>query len=187
MRPLSFPDLPSWSFRVEEISAGVYRVFGKNIDGRTVESDGTDVDEVIRSCVDMARRQSPGEEGHAFRMTLEDLLTAHQALNECCNGEPMEVTGLSRPCLDSMAKTLDVTSRLCRAHLAGLDQNADRSAVTVAAPLSPQDISNCVLAMETALRVIEDWEFGIRLGSEKHEVQAALSHFRALTMPDAST
>ena len=59
MRPLSFPDLSSWSFRVEEISAGVYRVVGKNIDGRTVESDGTDVDEVIRDCAEMARRQSP--------------------------------------------------------------------------------------------------------------------------------
>lgn len=130
---------------------------------------------------------SPDWEGPTLQVTLEQLLDAHQSLNECCNGEPMEVTGLSRPCLDSMAKTLDVTSRVCRAHLAGLDQNADRSAVTVAAPLSRQDFSNCVLAMETALRVIEEWEFGIRLGSEKHEVQATLSHFRALTMPDAST
>ena len=49
---------------------------------------------------------SPDWEGPTLQVTLEQLLDAHQSLNECCNGEPMEVTGLSRPCLDSMAKTL---------------------------------------------------------------------------------
>jgi hypothetical protein len=140
MRPLSFPDLPSWSFRVEEVSAGVYRVFGKNIDGRTVESNGTDVDEVIRSCVEMATRQSPSEEGHAFRMTLEDLLTAHQALNECCNGEPPESTGLDSATRASMARTLERTSQLVRAHIAQTPSGADRSTAIVLAPLAAEDL-----------------------------------------------
>ena len=59
MRRLTLPDLPHWSLRVEEVSSGVYRVFGRNIDGRTVESQGTDAEEVIRDCVEMARQQSP--------------------------------------------------------------------------------------------------------------------------------
>lgn len=46
----SFPDLPGWTFEIEEVSAGVYR--GKGIDeaGRSAEASGTDPESVLDYC-----------------------------------------------------------------------------------------------------------------------------------------
>jgi hypothetical protein len=45
-----FPDLPDWSFEADEVSAGVYRAFGRDRAGRSVEAIGLDPDELIEKC-----------------------------------------------------------------------------------------------------------------------------------------
>jgi hypothetical protein len=42
--------LPGWSFEIEERSAGVYRVRGTDLAGRTVEITGTDPDTLLERC-----------------------------------------------------------------------------------------------------------------------------------------
>jgi hypothetical protein len=42
-----FPDLPEWSFEVEEVSAGVYEVTGVDRFGHRVQSKGTDPDALL--------------------------------------------------------------------------------------------------------------------------------------------
>ena len=42
--------LLQWSFEVEEISAGVYRVRGVDDKGHSVESIGTDADDLLKDC-----------------------------------------------------------------------------------------------------------------------------------------
>ena len=42
--------LPGWVFRVEEISAGVYRVTGSDERGRSIESEGTGRDRILEEC-----------------------------------------------------------------------------------------------------------------------------------------
>jgi hypothetical protein len=44
------PDLPDWSFEADEVSAGVYRAFGRDRAGRSVEAIGLDPDELIEKC-----------------------------------------------------------------------------------------------------------------------------------------
>jgi hypothetical protein len=41
-----FDELPEWTFEVLEVSMGVYRVTGRDRDGRLVENTGTN-DEVL--------------------------------------------------------------------------------------------------------------------------------------------
>jgi hypothetical protein len=48
--PTEFPELPDWSFDADEISAGVYRVFGKDTAGRNVEVTGHDPEALIQKC-----------------------------------------------------------------------------------------------------------------------------------------
>jgi hypothetical protein len=48
--------LPGWTFEVEEISAGVYRVRGVDRAGRSVEQTGTDPDAVLEECRRWAAR-----------------------------------------------------------------------------------------------------------------------------------
>jgi hypothetical protein len=43
----SFPELPDWSFSVEEVSAGVYEVTGTDTMGRRVQAKGTDPDALL--------------------------------------------------------------------------------------------------------------------------------------------
>lgn len=43
-------DPPGWSFEVEEVSAGVYRVRGADKAGRTVERSGTDPEALLQRC-----------------------------------------------------------------------------------------------------------------------------------------
>jgi hypothetical protein len=46
-----FPDLPDCSFDAEEVSAGVYRAFGRDrIIGRKVEAFGVDPDALNEKC-----------------------------------------------------------------------------------------------------------------------------------------
>ncbi len=58
-----FPELPGWSFDADEVSAGVYRAFGRDRAGRNVEVTGIDTDALIEKCKQaalqmMARYQS---------------------------------------------------------------------------------------------------------------------------------
>jgi len=52
----SFPDLPGWTFEVDEISAGVYQVVGRDEIGNNVRSKGIDLDKVISECKMKARQ-----------------------------------------------------------------------------------------------------------------------------------
>jgi hypothetical protein len=40
-------ELPGWTFTVSEISAGVYRVEGRDLDGRSVSLTGNDPEELL--------------------------------------------------------------------------------------------------------------------------------------------
>ena len=37
----SFPELPGWSFDAEEVSAGIYRAFGRDQSSRNVDASGS--------------------------------------------------------------------------------------------------------------------------------------------------
>ena len=45
-----FSELPEWTFRVEEVSAGVYEVAGQDRNGRRVSAVGTDPDSLVAKC-----------------------------------------------------------------------------------------------------------------------------------------
>ncbi|MFB2684224.1 hypothetical protein ACE02B_03220 [Shewanella mangrovisoli] len=45
---MNFKELPTWNFKVEEVSANVYRVTAVDSSGRKVEKTGTDPDEIIK-------------------------------------------------------------------------------------------------------------------------------------------
>jgi hypothetical protein len=49
-------DLRGWSFEVDEISAGVYKVRGVDEAGRSVEATGTDPDALLEDCKESAAR-----------------------------------------------------------------------------------------------------------------------------------
>lgn len=52
---VQFPELPGWLFDAEEVSAGVYRAFGKDEHGRSVEFLGpTDPLALIQQCRESA-------------------------------------------------------------------------------------------------------------------------------------
>ena len=46
----TFAELPDWSFDADEVSAGVYRAFGRDRAGRNVEATGTDPETLIEKC-----------------------------------------------------------------------------------------------------------------------------------------
>ena len=48
--------VPGWFFRVEEISAGAWRVEGTDLDGRTVARTGSDPHELLAECCEDARK-----------------------------------------------------------------------------------------------------------------------------------
>jgi hypothetical protein len=48
--------LSEWSFEVDEVSAGVYRVHGTDKAGRSVQFTGTDPDAVLEECKKRAAR-----------------------------------------------------------------------------------------------------------------------------------
>lgn len=47
---VKYQDLPGWTFEVDEVSAGVYKVVGSDSDGHTVEKTGTGPDELLEQC-----------------------------------------------------------------------------------------------------------------------------------------
>jgi hypothetical protein len=55
----TFPDLPGWSFEIEEGSNGVYEVTGSDEQGRRVRAKGTDVEKLLRECYASALDLSP--------------------------------------------------------------------------------------------------------------------------------
>jgi hypothetical protein len=52
--PREFKELPDWSFAIDEVSAGVYRVVGRDLAGRTVEATGPRLKVVIEKCMQAA-------------------------------------------------------------------------------------------------------------------------------------
>jgi len=42
--------LPGWTFRIEEVSAGVYQIQGSDRQGRSVARRGTDPDVLLAQC-----------------------------------------------------------------------------------------------------------------------------------------
>lgn len=53
--------MPRWTFYVDEVSAGVFRVKGVDEVGRSVESKGTDPDSLLEDCKSSAARIQAGE------------------------------------------------------------------------------------------------------------------------------
>ena len=49
-----------WSFRVDEISQGYYRIEGMDRFGRIISRDGIDPDDLIKECKEEIKRLSPG-------------------------------------------------------------------------------------------------------------------------------
>lgn len=52
--PRDFGELPGWSFAIEKVSAGVYRVVGRDLAGRTVEATGPRLKVQIEKCMQAA-------------------------------------------------------------------------------------------------------------------------------------
>jgi hypothetical protein len=50
--------LPGWIFKVDEVSAGVYKVVGRSPRGKTVHRTGTDPDLLIDQCKADAQARS---------------------------------------------------------------------------------------------------------------------------------
>jgi len=46
----TFPDLPGWSFDLDEISANVYEAIGTDKHGHRVSYTGTDLEEILNQC-----------------------------------------------------------------------------------------------------------------------------------------
>ena len=57
----TYPDLPGWSFEIDEESAGVYQVVAKDARGRTIVRVATDpeflIDECRREAADLSQRK----------------------------------------------------------------------------------------------------------------------------------
>lgn len=47
---ITFPELPGWTFDVDEVSAGVYRAVGVDEAGRSVQATGIDPDQLLDEC-----------------------------------------------------------------------------------------------------------------------------------------
>jgi len=52
-----FKELPGWSFAIDEVSAGVYRVVGRDLAGRTVEATGPRLKVLIEQCLQAASQK----------------------------------------------------------------------------------------------------------------------------------
>jgi len=53
-----YPDLPAWEFELDEVSAGVYEVIGRDKTGNCVSAKGVDLDSLVDQCRKDARRIS---------------------------------------------------------------------------------------------------------------------------------
>lgn len=45
-----FPDLPDWTFNMDEVSAGVYEVVGQDEVGHYLSVKGIDLDAIVEEC-----------------------------------------------------------------------------------------------------------------------------------------
>jgi hypothetical protein len=54
----TYPDLPTWEFEMDEVSANVYEVTGRDATGHTVSAKGTDLDSLLERCRMEARKMS---------------------------------------------------------------------------------------------------------------------------------
>jgi hypothetical protein len=52
--PREFKELPDWSFAIDEVSSGVYRVLGHDLARRTVEATGPKLRVLIEKCLQAA-------------------------------------------------------------------------------------------------------------------------------------
>lgn len=57
----SFPDLPEWSFDIDEISAGVYQIIATDRGGHRISKTGIDPDGLIDECKREARSMNSGK------------------------------------------------------------------------------------------------------------------------------
>lgn len=55
---LKFDDLQGWEFDIDEVSAGVYRVIGRDRHGRHVDRTGEDPEALLEDCKKAAREAS---------------------------------------------------------------------------------------------------------------------------------
>ena len=53
---LEYKELPGWHFFVDEISAGVYRAWGKDSIGHNIEITGIDPESLLARCKDYAQQ-----------------------------------------------------------------------------------------------------------------------------------
>lgn len=49
-RSFEFGEVPGWSFDADEVSAGIFKAFGRDRAGRTVEVTGVDPEVSIERC-----------------------------------------------------------------------------------------------------------------------------------------
>jgi len=62
---ISPPDLPGWLFEVDEMSANVFKVIGRDKAGRTIEKTGLDPDVLLEECKASARTMSSSTNLHS--------------------------------------------------------------------------------------------------------------------------
>lgn len=53
-----YPDLPTWEFELDEVSAGVYEMIGQDKVGNRVSAKGVDLDFLVEQCRKDARKLS---------------------------------------------------------------------------------------------------------------------------------
>jgi len=54
MNPLHYDDLPSWTFEVREVSAGVYVGSGRSASRANVQIQGEDPEQILARCREYA-------------------------------------------------------------------------------------------------------------------------------------
>lgn len=52
----TFDDLPNWTFDLDEVSAGVYKVVGSHLQGCSLEAKGIDPNDLMERAINDARR-----------------------------------------------------------------------------------------------------------------------------------
>jgi hypothetical protein len=57
-----FPELPGWTFEIDEESAGTYRITATEKSGRAFEMTGTDADSLLIDCREEAAALSEQEQ-----------------------------------------------------------------------------------------------------------------------------
>jgi hypothetical protein len=58
---ITFGELPGWNFAVDETSAGVYKAYGTDEAGHSVEVVGIDPEALLEECKEYAARIDTGD------------------------------------------------------------------------------------------------------------------------------